>query len=383
MKFWFLVGHSIGIRRNWIGWWWSHSPWDWREANGNCIIFVQLIFDRKSAKSNLFARRWPTWIVRTKWHPRYMKNTWTIHKELQSKVTNLPPLAPMPHHMHFYFIQNYRIHSVDPCRKVHCGAGRVCEAKGDTAKCICIPSCPQEADPRRRVCTNRNETWNSDCEVHRQRCLCDMKDVEQCNDPELKHIHIDYYGECKELPVSPIWFYIWLFSILYSAHDIICDSSPAPTMRWATSRVACATGCSTWCAIWPNATPCQNTTWTCNTKPKPIWHVAGPMLPYGNGAIWMVIHMIVRCRCTNCSRSVRHSCHWNTAFRHSWNRAIQMVTIAFHWPSGAIAWDSKRYFERNDRLRICWPNIFRFCPMLTGWYARSLRWHHSGQHCWN
>lgn len=120
MKFWFLVGHSIGIRRNWIGWWWSHSPWDWREANGNCIIFVQLIFDRKSAKSNLFARRWPTWIVRTKWHPRYMKNTWTIHKVLQSKVTNLPPHAPMPHAFSFHTKLSYPFSRSMPQSALRC-----------------------------------------------------------------------------------------------------------------------------------------------------------------------------------------------------------------------------------------------------------------------
>lgn len=55
---------------------------------------------------------------------------------------------------------------------------------------------------RSQVCTNKNETWNSDCEVYRQRCFCDAKDDERCTNPELKHIHIDYYGECKEMPVS-------------------------------------------------------------------------------------------------------------------------------------------------------------------------------------
>lgn len=50
------------------------------------------------------------------------------------------------------------------------------------------------------MCTNKNETWNSDCEVYQQRCLCDSNDA-ACKGPEFKHIHIDYYGECKEMPV--------------------------------------------------------------------------------------------------------------------------------------------------------------------------------------
>lgn len=91
--------------------------------------------------------------------------------------------------------------SDDPCTKIHCGAGRVCQVQADSAECVCIPDCPEENDPRRKVCTNRNETWGSDCEVHRQRCLCDTKD-DRCSNPKNSHIHIDYYGECKELQVK-------------------------------------------------------------------------------------------------------------------------------------------------------------------------------------
>jgi secreted protein acidic and rich in cysteine len=72
---------------------------------------------------------------------------------------------------------------------------------GDTAECICIPECPEETDPRRKVCTNRNETWSSDCEVHRNRCFCDTNDA-RCSNPKNSHIHIDYYGECKEIQVN-------------------------------------------------------------------------------------------------------------------------------------------------------------------------------------
>lgn len=89
----------------------------------------------------------------------------------------------------------------DPCAKIHCGAGKICKSEGETAECICIPDCPQEKDPRRKVCTSKNETWDSDCEVHRQRCLCDTKSA-ACLNKEYHHIQIDYYGECRDMPVS-------------------------------------------------------------------------------------------------------------------------------------------------------------------------------------
>lgn len=96
-----------------------------------------------------------------------------------------------------------RLDSLDPCTKIHCGAGKVCQAEGGKAECVCIPDCPKEKDTRRRVCTNRNETWDSDCEVHRQRCLCDTK-AATCKDKAYNHIQIDYYGECRDMPVSPV-----------------------------------------------------------------------------------------------------------------------------------------------------------------------------------
>lgn len=94
-----------------------------------------------------------------------------------------------------------RLDSLDPCSKIHCGAGKICQSEGEKAECVCVSECPKEKDLRRRVCTNRNETWDSDCEVHRQRCLCDTK-AATCKDKAYNHIQIDYYGECREMPVS-------------------------------------------------------------------------------------------------------------------------------------------------------------------------------------
>lgn len=33
------------------------------------------------------------------------------------------------------------------------------------------------------------------------RCNCEEK-TEKCNNPEFAHLHVEYYGTCKQLPVS-------------------------------------------------------------------------------------------------------------------------------------------------------------------------------------
>lgn len=92
----------------------------------------------------------------------------------------------------------------DPCLEVRCGAGRICEVDSEgEPQCVCIPTCPVESDTRRKVCSNHNETWSSDCAIYQQRCLCDKGDP-QCKGEQYKHVHIEYYGECRDMPVSCI-----------------------------------------------------------------------------------------------------------------------------------------------------------------------------------
>ncbi|CAG9787523.1 unnamed protein product [Diatraea saccharalis] len=110
----------------------------------------------------------------------------------------------------------------DPCLKVHCSAGRVCEIDehGD-AVCNCIKECPYETDSRRKVCTNHNETWSSDCEVYRQRCLC-LDGSELCRGPQYHHVQIEYYGACRQMAACtdaemvdfPRRMREWLFNIM-------------------------------------------------------------------------------------------------------------------------------------------------------------------------
>ncbi|XP_027195422.2 SPARC-like [Dermatophagoides pteronyssinus] len=90
----------------------------------------------------------------------------------------------------------------DPCASIKCGFGQECVFDHDNneAECICIRACPQNDDLRRRVCSNYNETWQSDCHLMKHRCDCleEQTDSKYCT-YEHKHMHIDYYGECKDI----------------------------------------------------------------------------------------------------------------------------------------------------------------------------------------
>jgi len=89
-----------------------------------------------------------------------------------------------------------------------------------------MKACPSEDDSRRRVCSNYNETWSSDCEVYRSRCLCDEAS-DECTNPTNKHLHIDYYGECREMPSCneeemgdfPRRMRDWLFNVMRELAD--------------------------------------------------------------------------------------------------------------------------------------------------------------------
>lgn len=120
-----------------------------------------------------------------------------------------------------------RLLQVDPCFEKHCGAGRVCKSTEDgTAECVCVEVCDQEVDPRRKVCTNYNETFGSDCEVYQARCYCDTGDA-RCRGPDYQHVHIEYYGECRQMPMCkeedmadfPRRMRDWLFNIMRDLAD--------------------------------------------------------------------------------------------------------------------------------------------------------------------
>lgn len=115
----------------------------------------------------------------------------------------------------------------DACHDKYCGAGKVCQltAAGE-AECVCIPTCPVEVDPRRKVCSNHNETWGSDCEVYQMRCMCDHGS-EMCRGEQYKHVHIEYYGVCRDMKDCstedmadfPRRMRDWLFNVMRDMAD--------------------------------------------------------------------------------------------------------------------------------------------------------------------
>lgn len=115
----------------------------------------------------------------------------------------------------------------DPCLKKHCGTGRICEVTNEgEAVCVCVKQCPEERDDRRKVCSNNNETWDSDCELYRMRCMC-TDDMEDCKDKKYKHTHVNYYGSCRDIPECipdemedfPRRMKEWLFNIMKDLAD--------------------------------------------------------------------------------------------------------------------------------------------------------------------
>ncbi|KAF2368207.1 SPARC/Testican calcium-binding domain [Trinorchestia longiramus] len=123
----------------------------------------------------------------------------------------------------FYQIEE----QADPCEGMVCSAGRSCVVTvSGKGACHCVEACEEETDPRRRVCSNHNETWMTDCDLHRQRCLCN-DGLQGCQDDKYKHLHIDYYGQCQQLPECedeeladfPRRMREWLFSVMRDMAD--------------------------------------------------------------------------------------------------------------------------------------------------------------------
>ncbi|XP_024877880.1 SPARC [Temnothorax curvispinosus] len=148
-----------------------------------------------------------------------------------------------------------RLLQADPCVDKHCGAGRICKnTEEGTAECVCVELCNEEVDPRRKVCTNYNETFGSDCEVYQARCFCDTGDA-RCRGPDYLHVHIEYYGECRQMPMCkeedmadfPRRMRDWLFNIMRDLADrqelpshylkMQREAETNHTLRWANAAI--------------------------------------------------------------------------------------------------------------------------------------------------
>lgn len=86
----------------------------------------------------------------------------------------------------------------NPCETKKCGRGMNCVLVKNQAVCECVSTCRRQ-DARHNVCSKGNETFETECELDRQFCLC-SHDLEGCTDPKYKKVRLDYYGACKKLP---------------------------------------------------------------------------------------------------------------------------------------------------------------------------------------
>ncbi|VVC36364.1 EF-hand domain pair,Kazal domain,SPARC/Testican, calcium-binding domain [Cinara cedri] len=151
--------------------------------------------------------------------------------------------------------ENMEMTKQNPCQKKHCSAGRECKVNEiGVAECVCVSECPIETDDRRKVCSNYNETWGSDCEIYRMRCNCE-EDSSKCQNPEFKHLHVEYYGACKQLPKCsdsemsdfPRRMREWLYNIMQDLADreelgphftkMVKEAETNLTKRWSNAAV--------------------------------------------------------------------------------------------------------------------------------------------------
>lgn len=120
----------------------------------------------------------------------------------------------------------------NPCNSMHCSAGRECTIDVETgeASCGCIEDCGYEPDPRRKVCTNYNETYSTECEVHQMRCYCEDGIGDKCPDhlaEKYRHVHVEYFGQCRhltdckadEMADFPRRMREWLFNVMKELAD--------------------------------------------------------------------------------------------------------------------------------------------------------------------
>jgi len=88
----------------------------------------------------------------------------------------------------------------NPCENHQCGWGKECTVvQGTKTKCDCIRKCPTNtaSDSFDKACSNTNETFDSMCELYKERCLC-RRDDASCRDLEKINICIlNIWGHAK------------------------------------------------------------------------------------------------------------------------------------------------------------------------------------------
>jgi len=86
------------------------------------------------------------------------------------------------------------------CSTKKCRRGEMCNVNSEgEAECVCMPNCDtyQTDNPRAKVCSTRNETYPTLCDLDRDHCLCKRKQ-DGCQNSGVKKVQLEYYGACQE-----------------------------------------------------------------------------------------------------------------------------------------------------------------------------------------
>jgi len=90
----------------------------------------------------------------------------------------------------------------NPCNEKNCKRGEVCVLNEGEAMCVCQTCEYTDGEEPIEVCSTGNVTYNSECELDRDHCLCKQSQP-GCSDTNAKKIRLDYYSACKELLPCP------------------------------------------------------------------------------------------------------------------------------------------------------------------------------------
>lgn len=87
--------------------------------------------------------------------------------------------------------------AANPCAKVRCKAGKECTLdKRNRPKCVCINECPDDLSLDEAVCGTDNNTYASECALHRLKCVGSQdKKLKK----KVRRLKVNYLGPCKEL----------------------------------------------------------------------------------------------------------------------------------------------------------------------------------------
>ncbi|KAL3877298.1 hypothetical protein ACJMK2_035028 [Sinanodonta woodiana] len=109
----------------------------------------------------------------------------------------------------------------NPCNNKQCSRGETCVLDEGVPQCICRGPCPEESNPVYQVCSTKNNTYPSECDLDRDHCLC-KHEKPDCSVPGARRVHLDYFGPCikvtecpaEEFQDFPVRMRDWLFVVM-------------------------------------------------------------------------------------------------------------------------------------------------------------------------